>query len=583
MVITGKPARCKALDLPPLRIRTREYSTVWQFCSRMHKLSNRLDRLETYRYLEDGMLLRIIVTSLLFCIAASLSPVVDAKTFRWASKGDATTQDPHGQDESFTKSINALVYERLIQPGKDMNPTPWLATSWKVVSPTKRLITLRKGVKFHDGSLMTADDVVFSFERAAKSNQFKTYAIPAGVAKKIDDYTVEFTTAAPNPVGLISIGEVPIMSKKWAEKNNSINPQDFSAKEVNFASRNAMGTGPFKLVSVEPGIKIVHAKNPDWWGLKEKKFESNIDTIEYRPITSDATRMAALKSGEIDFVLDPSVQDVNRLKEDKDLKVWEGDETRIISITLDQARDELLFSDVKGKNPFKDKRVRMAMYQAIDINTIKAQVMRGLATPTALATPNPKGEGIPAAMDKRFPFDPDAAKKLLAEAGYPNGFGFTLHCPNDRYVNDEKICVAVAAMWARIGLNVKVDAMPKAQYFQRTPKKEFSACMQGWGDNNRDGMFTLKPLFHSLNDKGAGDTNYGNFKNAALDELIDQADVEMDLAKRQTMINKAVELVKDEVLVIPLHRQVIPWVSRANVSLVHRSDNKFAPLWVTIK
>lgn len=527
----------------------------------------------------------LLVSAALTLAAFSLAmpSAIEAKTFRWSSKGDATTQDPHGQDESFTKSINALVYERLIQPGKDMNATPWLATSWKVVSPTKRVVTLRKGVKFHDGSIFTADDVVFSFERAAKSTQFKTYAIPAGVAKKIDDYTVEFTTAAPNPVGIIYIGEVPIMSKKWAEKNNAVNPQDFTTKEVTYASRNAMGTGPFKLVSQEPGVKMVHIKNPDWWGIKEGRFESNVDTIEYRPITSDATRMAALKSGEIDFVLDPSVQDVSRLKEDRDLKVWEGDETRVITITLDQARDELLFSDVKGKNPFKDKRVRQALYQAIDINAIKTQVMRGLSTPTALSTANPKGEGIPASLDKRLAFDPDASKKLLVDAGYPNGFGFTLHCPNDRYVNDEKICVALAAMWARIGVNVKVDAMPKAQYFARTPKKEFSACMQGWGDNNRDAIFTLKPLFHSLNDKGAGDTNYGNFKNAELDDLIDKIEVEMDLVKRQAMINQAVDLVHKEVLVIPLHRQIIPWVSRANIMVVHRSDNKFAPLWVTVQ
>ena len=522
----------------------------------------------------------------LICLMVSLAgwtPPAAAKMFRWASKGDATTQDPHGQDESFTKSINGLVYERLIQPGKDMSPTPWLATSWKVASPTKRLLTLRKGVKFHDGSTMTADDVVFSFERAAKSNQYKTYSIPAGVARKIDDYTVEFTTASPNPVGLISIGEIPIMSKQWAEKNHAVLPQDFTTKEVTYASRNAMGTGPYKLVSYEPGVKIVHVWNPGWWGINEGRSESNIDTIEYRQIISDATRMAALKSGEIDFIPDPSVQDVNLLREDKALKVWDGDETRVISIALDQAREELLYSDVKGKNPFKDKRVRVALYQAIDINAIKTQIMRGLSTPTALSMPNPKGEGIPAALDKRLPFDPEAARKLLAEAGYPNGFGFTLHCPNDRYTNDEKICVALAGMWARIGLNVKVEAMPKAQYFQRTPKKEFSACMQGWGDNNRDSMFTLKPVYHSLNDKGAGDTNYGNFKNAALDELIDKADIEMDTAKRQATINQAVQLIRDEVLVIPLHRQVIPWVSRSNVSLVHRSDNKFAPLWIKVQ
>ena len=523
----------------------------------------------------------LFLLSTLFSIL--ISPAASAKNLRWSSAGDATTQDPHGQDESFTKSINNLVYERLIQPGKDMSPTAWLATSWKNTSPTKWVVTLRKNVKFQDGSLFTADDVVFSFERAAKSRQFKSYAIPAGVPRKIDDYTVEFTTPVAMPTTVINLGEVPIMNKKWAEKNNAIAPQDFTTKEVTYASRNAMGTGPYRLIAYEPGIKITHQKNTDWWGLKEGRFESNIDTLEYRPIASAATRMAALKSGELDFVLDPSPQEIAQLKQDSRLKVWEGEETRVISIALDQARDELLFSDVKGKNPFKDKRVRQALYQAIDINAIQKQIMRGLSIPTAIATANPKGEGIAAALEKRLPLDPAAAQKLLADAGYPNGFGFTLHCPNDRYVNDEKICVALAAMWAKIGIKATIETMPKAQYFQRTPKREFSACMQGWGDNNRDAMFTLKPVLHSVSQSGYGEANYGNFKNAELDALIEKAEIEMDAKARQILINQAVELVQKEVLVIPLHRQVIPWVSRANVSLIHRSDNKFAPLWAQIK
>jgi peptide/nickel transport system substrate-binding protein len=527
------------------------------------------------------------VISICAAVSATLLPTfatdVNAKTFRWTATGDASTQDPHGQDEGFTKSINALVYERLIQPGKDMMPVPWLATSWKVINPTTRELTLRKDVKFHDGTPFTADDVVFSFERAGKSKQYKTYTVPAGVAKKINDFTVQFTAEKANPIQLNSIGEVPIMSKAWATKNNSVNPQDFTAKEVTFASLNAMGTGPFKLVSYELGVKTKHVINPDWWGIKAKVSESNITAIEYRPITASVTRMAALKSNEVDFVLDAPVQDIAALRQDGDLKVWEGDETRIIMIAMDQARDELLFSTVKGKNPLKDKRVRQALYQSIDIDTMKKSIMRGLATPTAIALPNPKGEGIPAALEKRLPFDTAAAKKLLADAGYGAGFGFTLHCPNDRYVNDEKICVALAGMWAKIGLDVKVDAMPKATYFARTPKKEFSVMMQGWGDNNRDAMFTLRPLYHSLNDKGAGDTNYGNFKNAELDDLIDKAEVEMDPTARQTMINKAVELIQKETLIIPLHRQVVPWVTRKNIVLVHRTDNKFTPLWTTVK
>ena len=327
------------------------------------------------------MFLRIV----LFCVAVSMSGLAMSKNFRWSSAGDITTQDPHGQDESFTKSFNAMVYERLLMPGKDMSSTPWLATGWKTVSPTQRVFTLRKDVKFQDGTPMTADDVVFSFDRAAKSKQFRTYTSQAGTARKIDDYTVEFTTASPNPISQIAIGEIPIMSKAWATKNNAVEPQDFSVKEPTFASRNAMGTGPFKLVSYEPGVKTVLARNPDWWGVKDGRWESNIDTMEYRPIASPATRMAALKSGEIDFVLDPPVQDIAKMKEDRDFKVWEGDETRVITITLDQARDELLFPHLEVAvflhlRDVLDRRIE----HEIDLSGLECRHARGRARDRAV-------------------------------------------------------------------------------------------------------------------------------------------------------------------------------------------------------
>ena len=299
--------------------------------------------------------------TMLLLAALALAPAIEAKALRWSSQGDVATQDPHALDESFTKSVNAMIYERLIMPGKDMSPTPWLATSWEVVAPTKRVFKLRRDVRYQDGTPFTADDVVFSFERAAKSQQFRTYTSQAGTARKIDDYTVEFTNEAPNPVATIAIGEIPIMSRAWATKNASADPQNFTAKEPTFASRNAMGTGPFKLVSYEPGVKTVLAKNPDWWGIKDRRFEGNVDLLEYRPIASAPTRMAALKSGEIDFVLDPPPQDIPRLKQDPKMKIVEGNENRTIFFGMDQYRDELLYSGVKGKNPFKDKRVRQAL------------------------------------------------------------------------------------------------------------------------------------------------------------------------------------------------------------------------------
>ncbi|WP_212758187.1 ABC transporter substrate-binding protein [Usitatibacter palustris] len=512
-----------------------------------------------------------------------MAPAATAKNFRWSSQGDASTLDPHGQNESFTNGMNGLVYEYLVARGKDYSIGPALATSWKNTSPTTWVFTLRKGVRFHDGSPLTVEDVIFSFERAKfASGTFKLYANQTGVARKVDEHTIEFTTPIPNPVMLETVNSIYIMSKKWCEKNNVVKPQDFANKEETFAVRNAMGTGPYKLVTFEPGVKTLHVKNKDWWGVRDKFYEGNVETVEYRPITNPVTRMAAVKSGEVDFVLDPPVQDVPRMREDSALKVWEGGEIRVIMLGFDQERDELLYSDVKGKNPFKDVRVRKALYQALDVNAIKTQVMRGLSVPTGLALMDPKGAGVPAAMEKRLPYDPAAAKKLLAEAGYPNGFSFTMHCPNDRYVNDEKICVAAAGMWARIGVNAKIETMSKTLYFPKILKRDASAFMSGWGGGSSDAMFILKPCLHSRNTMGAGDANYGNFKNDEVDRLIDAAEGEMDAAKRQDMINRAVQIVQDEVLVIPLHRQVIPWVSRKGVTVVHRPNNILWLPWVKV-
>ena len=271
------------------------------------------------------------------------------------------------------------------------------------------------------------------------------------------------------------------------------------------------------------------------------------------------------------------------MREDSTLKVWEGEETRIIFAQLDQARDELLYSTVKGKNPFKDRRVRRALWQAIDTEAIRTQVMRGLAVPTAIVLPDPKAAGVPASMDKRPPYDVAAAKRLLAEAGYPNGFGFTITCPNNRYINDEKICTALAAMWARVGLDVKVESLPRAQFFPKAIKLDVSANIWGWGGDSGDAIFTLKPVLHGRDAAtGAGTNNIGDYRNAELDRLIDAAGSEMDAAKRQAMIDRAMAIVHDEVLVIPLHRQVIPWASRVGIGVVHRPNNQLVLTWVTV-
>jgi peptide/nickel transport system substrate-binding protein len=524
--------------------------------------------------------------ALMAMAAIGLSVAADAKTLRWATQGDIATHDPHAQNESFNNQFNGQIYEQLLSRDKQMKPIPSLATEWKQTGPNNWVFKLRRGVKWQDGSNFTADDVVFSIIRAQQeTSNMKVYANAIGKPKKIDDYTVEFTTPLPNPVMLdmLSAGNVYIMSKAWCEKNKVEKPQDFKNKEESFAVRNAMGTGPFILVSREPDVKTVLKKNPNWWGIKEGRFEGNVDEVIYTPIKSPQTRIAALLTGDIDFVLDPPVQDLDRLKQEPKLKIVEGRENRVVFIGMDQARDELLYSNVKGKNPFKDKRVRQAMYQAVDIEAIKKTVMRGLSVPTAINVSNPTAAGIPASMDKRYPFDIAAAKKLLADAGYPNGFEVGMDCPNDRYINDEKICVALAAMWAKIGVTVKVSAIPKANYFPKVQKLDTSMYMLGWGGATTDAIFTLKPVLHSRNDKGAGEYNWGNYKLAEFDELIEKAEGEMEAKKRQDMINRAMQMHHDNVLHIPLHLQVIPWAAKSNVQVVHRADNWLETSWVKIQ
>ncbi len=508
---------------------------------------------------------------------------VDAKTLRWASQGDIATHDPHAQNESFTNQFNGQIYEQLLVRDKEMKPISGLATEWKQTSPTTWIFKLRQGLSWHDGSKFTADDVVFSILRSqADTSNMKVYGNAVGKPRKIDDYTVELVTPQPNPVliDMLSAGNIFMMSKAWSVKNRVEKPQDFKNKEETFAVRNAMGTGPFMLVSREPDVKTVLKKNPNWWGIREKRFEGNVDEVTFTPIKAAGTRVAALLSGEVDFIIDPPLQDLDKLKQDKAIKIFEGRENRVIFIGMDQAREELLYSNVKGKNPFKDKRVRQALYQAVEIEAMKKSVMRGLSVPTAINVSNPVAAGIPASMDKRYPFDLAAAKKLLADAGYPNGFEVTLDCPNDRYLNDEKICVALAGMWSKIGVKVSVAAIPKANYFPKVQKLDTSMYMLGWGGATTDAMFTLGPVLHSRNDKGKGEYNWGNYKIAEFDDLIDRAEGEMDLKKRHDMIVKAMQMHHDQVLHIPLHLQVIPWASKSSVTVTHRADNWLELSWV---
>ncbi len=520
--------------------------------------------------------------AVLLAIQTVAFAVADAATLRWSGRGDMQTTDPHSQNEGLTNNINGLIYEFLVGRDKKLGLEPHLAESWQRISPTVWRFKLRAGVKFHDGTPFAADDVVFSFERArADTSQLRAYANAAGIPKKIDELTVEFTTNGPNPIELEHVASVNIMSKAWCEKNRATKPQNYAAKEEMITAHRANGTGPYMLKAREPDIRTVLAKNPNWWGIKAGKFEGNIDEVMYRPIVSDATRIAALISGEVDLINDPPPQDVPRLKQTPGIKVLEGTENRVVFIGMDQSRDELLYASVKGKNPFKDARVRQALYQAIDIEAIRSATMRGLAQPTGAMLPA-AAQSTPE-LEKRVPLDRAKAKQLLADAGYPNGFEVTLDCPNNRYVNDEKICQALAAMWSQIGVNTRVNAMPRANYFPKLEKLDTSLYMLGWGGASTDAIFILQPVLSTYSGKGDGDYNYGRYSNPTIDQLTAKIKVEMEAEVRLGLIHDALAAQKAAFHHIPLHRQVIPWASRANVAVVHLANNNVIPYWATVK
>ncbi len=512
-------------------------------------------------------------------LGAGLATTVSAQTMRWASQGDAQTMDPVSQNEGLTNSINQMVYERLTRRDRNLNIVPSLATEWQQTSPTTWRFKLRPNVKFHDGSPFSADDVVFSVMRAREpTSQIANYASALGTPKKIDDLTVEFQLAAPNPIFLQHLDAVFIMSRAWSDKHKVAKPLDFKNKEESFASFNANGTGPYMLATRQPGIKTTHKRNAGWW----QKHDGNIQEEVFTPISNDATRLAALVSGELDFVLDPAPRDVPRLRNTAGVKVIDGPENRVVFIGMDQHRDELLYSSVKGKNPFKDQRVRKALYQAIDIETIKTKLMNGQSVPTGGMTPSPLAAFNDPAIESRYPFDLAAARKAMAEAGYADGFEVTLDCPNNRYVNDEEICIALAAMWSQIKVKVRVNAMPRTTYFPRLEKYDTSMYMLGWGGAVTDAETTLTPVMRNPGDKGVGFYNYGRSRNDKFDALAAQSSTEADPKKREALIKAALTEWKEQVHTIPLHRQVIPWSARQPVHAVHRADNYVTVEWFGI-
>ncbi|MGY3437062.1 MULTISPECIES: ABC transporter substrate-binding protein [unclassified Marinovum] len=498
-----------------------------------------------------------LALSMIGALLATSAPLA-AETLRWARSGDALTLDPHSQNEGPTHTIRHQMYEPLIIRDTTGAFEAALATDWapKADDPNVWVFNLRQGVKFHDGADFTAEDVVFSFERAQQENSdMKELIGSITEVRAVDDHTVEIVTDGPNPILPSNLTNLFMMDKGWTESNNTVKVQDFEGGEITFATTNANGTGPYTLTSREPDVKTVMTRNEDYWGIDQ--FPMEVSEIVYTPIQNAATRVAAILSGEIDFLQDMPVQDLERVGNSDGLTVKKAPQNRVIFFGMNQGADDIEADNIEGKNPLADVRVRKAMSMAINRDAIQQVVMRGQSIPAGMIAP-PFVNGWTEAMDAESSTDIEGAKALMEEAGYGDGFSLRLDCPNDRYINDEAICQAAVGMLGQIGVTVNLDAKPKAQHFPLITDSQTDFYMLGWGVPTYDSEYIFNFLVHGR-ESDIGTWNGTGFDNDEIDAKIKTLASNTDLDARNADIAAIWRVVQDEALYIPIHHQVLNW------------------------
>ena len=501
-----------------------------------------------------------------------------AETFRWASTTDPQTMDPHAVNSAPVLSFLNNVYEGLVRRNQGMTIEPSLATSWEPLEGENGWrFNLREGVTFQDGAAFTSEDVMFSYERASnEAADVRSWFAPVSEVRVIDDFTIDFVTSAPNPLFPDSIANFMILDKDWAESNDAALP---ARDSENFATMNVNGTGPFTLASRDPGVRTVLAPHDAWWD----EANHNVTEATFTPIGNSATGLAALLSGEIDFIQPIPLQDVAQVEGRDGFKVLEGEETRVIMFGFGHEHNALLYSsDVTDANPFQDPRVRLAAAHAIDIASIDRVLFRGKIEPASQLVPAGIS-GFSEANTDRPEFNPERARELLAEAGYPDGFSFGLKCTNDRYINDEALCRAAASMFAAVGLDAELSTGPVRDYWPQLREDDFDMYLLGWSPGTFDMEHPIRFLLHSQDDeKKLGSWNFGNYSNARVDELLPMIQQEIDPTARQAMVDEVVAITQDETAYIPLYTQPLIWAAKDNEDLTQRADNFFMLRWVTV-
>jgi len=514
----------------------------------------------------SGRVVSLVVAGLL-ALAVFVAPA-RAADLRIALSSEPNSLDPHFHALAPNNNLNAHIFEALTRFDSDSRLVPALAESWRLVDETTWEFKLRKGVKFHDGSELTAEDVAWSLDRPAtiknSPGPYTLYTRQITSKEIVDPLTIRVKTAAPYPLMLNDLSAIFIVSKK--------NTQGVSSEE--FAQgKGVVGTGPFRFVSFKRGDRVELARNENYWGEKP-----TWDKVTMRFITSDPSRLSALLAGDVDAIDNVPTADYAKAKANPNIQVFSKVSHRVIYFNIDQGRDTTPFvTDKSGKplpkNPFKDLRVRQAISKAINRQAIAERVMEGLGVPTANLVPSPMFGFNPALKVEAY--DPDGAKKLLADAGYPDGFALTIHGPNNRYINDDQILQAVAQMLSRIGIQTRVDAMPLSVYFSRAGKREFTMALVGWGPQTGEVSSPLRSILATTNpDKGMGTVNYSLYSSAKMDALLEEGLRTVDDKKREKLLQDAAAVAVNDLGLIPLHFQVVTWAARKGITYVPRIDER---------
>lgn len=517
-----------------------------------------------------------LTTALALCMGMT-TPAM-SKEFTWAETTDPQTMDPHAVNSAAVLGFLNNVYEGLVRRNKEMEIEPALATSWEPIGAGDGWrFTLREGVKFHDGSDFTAEDVLFSYERASSEQaDTSSWFAPVSEVKVVDEYTVDIMTTSPNPIFPDSIANWMILDSGWAEANDTARPDKDGG---NFATLNTNGTGAFRVTAREPGLRTVVEPFDGWWD----EATHNITKAELTPIQNPATAVAALLSGDIDLINPVPIQDTERLKQNPDVSVIQGIEARVMMLGFPHEAKTLKFSaETTGKNPFADARVRKAVAHAINVPAILQTIMRGNAQEVSQLVSSAM-RGYSDDLAPRPVYNPDQARALLSEAGYPDGFSFGFKCTNDRYLNDESVCQAITGMLAQVGMNATLDAMPVQNYWPELRADNYDMFFLGWSPGTFDAEHPIRFLAATPDEEAKlGSWNFGGYSSARVDELLPLIQSEIDDTKRQAMLDEVTQILQEEMAYVPLYVQPLIWGAQANIELTQRPDNFFILRWVTV-